>query len=890
MQHMRTMLQVFVKHRHGRKQQQQQLQHAALLSNKKKALPVSASSFGISQTDDHIEDVNRMRAAVSEADFGVSDAIQALHLHRKDSDDVYCVIVAKLLKLGVQHLPDFDFFLPQLFHLWISMEYETQLVKWMLLFRVLMTAATYHLRLATSIHWLLRATIDDSCGWGFGQRELGVPEYLKFRFAPCKVAMYNLHMLIENRTTLTFTPDADLRTMPLQAELLQVYIDRILHLQQYDSGNKLFLAQVEFIDQLGDLAENLRHCPRSERKKALPMELEKIPLPTAAYYPLTPVDEPLHRFVHVCIKEGSTAKLRRSGSLVSHANQAYSDELIHAAEADATRAPMDLSTLTNPHHTNHHHHHGGGGGGGPPMLGSSQFPRSKGSIKLELLPTDVEKLSTEQLETIADKLLQHLVAHPPPRRALDQHVTSHHTPVRRASTPATTTSTVVESKHPALGRLTVEAIKESMEKMKKNFLHDDDDDNWDVRHAFTGSDGIATLLEMQVAHNEQHATWLGSELLHNHLIQPVPPPSSGLNIGGGRDYYDDIVFQNDHATLFVVTLKPDQDTSLHVVNDFSGRSTIVGRHSTRPTRYTSSQMGTRDDTHDDSPPPMLPPMGHMDRMDPDKVMLYMQTLQHAIEAYVMPPDERDRAIVTWQLLQDQLDVICNYVREKQVQRHNQVKNMFGEGADDKRKRMLESSTHASTYKAKWDIKAMIIKSNDDLRQEVLCLQLIRQFRDIFNSAELDLWLYPYGIIATSASTGIIEVILNATSLSSLKGSPGYTNLNQHFITVYGGLDTPAYKTAMGNFVRSMAAYSLVCYILRIKDRHNGNIMLDADGHLIHIDYGFMLGIQPGGRFSLEQRVPFKLTTEMVDAMGGTQSEYFREFVTLLIQGFLALRV
>ncbi|RHZ14493.1 hypothetical protein DYB31_010044 [Aphanomyces astaci] len=1037
MQHMRTMLQVFVKHRHGRKQQQQQLQHAALLSNKKKALPVSASSCGISQTDDHIEDVNRMRAAVSEADFGVSDAIQALHLHRKDSDDVYCVIVAKLLKLGVQHLPDFDFFLPQLFHLWISMEYETQLVKWMLLFRVLMTAATYHLRLATSIHWLLRATIDDSCGWGFGQRELGVPEYLKFRFAPCKVAMYNLHMLIENRTTLTFTPDADLRTMPLQAELLQVYIDRILHLQEYDSGNKrlnlptpdlalpspmsstrggpvplgpffnafaactfpihwtdlpyrprlgprdasveqkVFLAQVEFIDQLGDLAENLRHCPRSERKKALPMELEKIPLPTAAYYPLTPVDEPLHRFVHVCIKEGtvfttkaraptlvwfevesvdvapetlwlsqtrpsaplvcddapphrqsmdhdaidnvlrderlltslrhihnngdddddtddvvqvsikvplsngSTAKLRRSGSLVSHANQAYSDELIHAAEADATRAPMDLSTLTNPHHTNHHH----GGGGGPPMLGSSQFPRSKGSIKLELLPTDVEKLSTEQLETIADKLLQHLVAHPPPRRALDQHVTSHHTPVRRASTP--TTSTVLESKHPALGRLTVEAIKESMEKMKKNFLHDDDD--WDVRHAFTGSDGIATLLEMQVAHNEQHATWLGSELLHNHLIQPVPPPSSGLNIGGGRDYYDDIVFQNDHATLFVVTLKPDQDTSLHVVNDFTGRSTIVGRQSTRPTRYTSSQMGTRgDDTHEESL--MLPPMSHMDRMDPDKVMLYMQTLQHAIEAYVMPPDERDRAVGTWQLLQDQLDVICNYVREKQVQRHNQVKNMFGEGADDKRKRMRESSTHASTYKAKWDIKAMIIKSNDDLRQEVLCLQLIRQFRDIFNSAELDLWLYPYGIIATSASTGIIEVILNATSLSSLKGSPGYTNLNQHFITVYGGLDTPAYKTAMGNFVRSMAAYSLVCYILRIKDRHNGNIMLDADGHLIHIDYGFMLGIQPGGRFSLEQRVPFKLTTEMVDAMGGTQSEYFREFVTLLIQGFLALRV
>jgi phosphatidylinositol 4-kinase len=66
-------------------------------------------------------------------------------------------------------------------------------------------------------------------------------------------------------------------------------------------------------------------------------------------------------------------------------------------------------------------------------------------------------------------------------------------------------------------------------------------------------------------------------------------------------------------------------------------------------------------------------------------------------------------------------------------------------------------------------------------------------------------------------------------------------------------------------------------LLQIKDRHDGNIMLTAEGRLVHIDYGFMLSNAPGGVVHFEV-APWKLTREMMEIMGsdseGSASEMF----------------
>lgn len=216
---------------------------------------------------------------------------------------------------------------------------------------------------------------------------------------------------------------------------------------------------------------------------------------------------------------------------------------------------------------------------------------------------------------------------------------------------------------------------------------------------------------------------------------------------------------------------------------------------------------------------------------------------------------------------------------------------FGERWAEKRSRIAASSPDAT--KPGWDLIGVIVKANDDLRQEAFVMQLIELCQEAFDEAGLELWMLPYRILSTGRTTGIIEMVRNAMSFDALKKRPGYGKggLREHLhrMTQYAADPGEAFKSAQRNFVRSLSAYSLLSYLFLFKDRHNGNILLDTAGHVIHIDFGFVFGVAPGGSFSLEISTPFKLTEEMIDVMDGLRSSLFSEFITLFCCGFLALQ-
>uniref|UniRef100_A0A8C7CCL9 Phosphatidylinositol 4-kinase beta n=1 Tax=Oncorhynchus kisutch TaxID=8019 RepID=A0A8C7CCL9_ONCKI len=186
----------------------------------------------------------------------------------------------------------------------------------------------------------------------------------------------------------------------------------------------------------------------------------------------------------------------------------------------------------------------------------------------------------------------------------------------------------------------------------------------------------------------------------------------------------------------------------------------------------------------------------------------------------------------------------------------------------------------------WRLLSVIVKCGDDLRQELLASQVLQQLQIIWEQERVPIWIKPYKILVISSDSGMIEPIVNAVSIHQVK-KQSQMSLLDYFLQEHGTHTTEAFLTAQRNFVQSCAGYCLICYLLQVKDRHNGNILLDAEGHIIHIDFGFILSSSP--RNLGFETSAFKLTNEFVDVMGGLDGDMFNYYKMLMLQGLIAAR-
>jgi len=73
------------------------------------------------------------------------------------------------------------------------------------------------------------------------------------------------------------------------------------------------------------------------------------------------------------------------------------------------------------------------------------------------------------------------------------------------------------------------------------------------------------------------------------------------------------------------------------------------------------------------------------------------------------------------------------------------------------------------------------------------------------------------------------------------------------------------------YTRSTAAISILGHVLGLGDRHCHNILLDEkSGEVVHIDLG--VSFEAGRILPVPEVVPFRLTRDLVDAMGYTKTE------------------
>merc|ERR1719461_1780920 len=174
--------------------------------------------------------------------------------------------------------------------------------------------------------------------------------------------------------------------------------------------------------------------------------------------------------------------------------------------------------------------------------------------------------------------------------------------------------------------------------------------------------------------------------------------------------------------------------------------------------------------------------------------------------------------------------------------------------------------------------AIMFKAGDDLRQDMLTLQMISVMDRLWLDSKLDLHLKPYSVLATGPEVGMLEIVQRSVTVNTINmeygGAFNETTIDK-FLRQCNQYDQ-ALKKARATFARSCSGYVIATCVLGIGDRHSDNYMVSRSGQFFHIDFGHFLGNFKSKFGFKRERSPFVFSPQMkyaIDA-GNKKSELY----------------
>lgn len=206
----------------------------------------------------------------------------------------------------------------------------------------------------------------------------------------------------------------------------------------------------------------------------------------------------------------------------------------------------------------------------------------------------------------------------------------------------------------------------------------------------------------------------------------------------------------------------------------------------------------------------------------------------------------------------------------------------------------------------------LFKANDDLRQDAIMEQVFEEVSKLLRNhkaaRQRNLQVRTYKVVPLAPRSGILEWVPNSIPIGAWL-NPAHTRYypqslpHQKASQIIRGSDKSSVETRIKEFrkiceqippvmrhfffekftdpdewfekrtayTRTTATVSILGYVLGLGDRHTQNILLDEkSGEAVHIDLG--VAFEAGRILPIPETVPFRLSRDIVDAMGITKTE------------------